>query len=104
MMLPAMARFRDFAGTRRVHFGTGGHLRARATSRGAAWDADETGDRDDGSESSCKPTFCIARGGAKLTISFAREVVALFMVETRRSHFRFGRVETEREAGLDLTH
>jgi hypothetical protein len=48
MMLPAMARFRDFAGTRRVHFGTGGHLRARATSRGAAWDADETGDRDDG--------------------------------------------------------
>jgi hypothetical protein len=39
-----------------------------------------------------------------LTTSFTSEVVALFMVETRRSHLRFGRVEAEREAGLDLTH
>src|SRR5215212_4559710 len=33
VVLPAMARFRLVAGTRRVHFGTGGHLRTRATSR-----------------------------------------------------------------------
>jgi hypothetical protein len=48
IVMPLMARFRDFAGTRRVHFGTGGHLQARATSRDAEWNADESGDRDDG--------------------------------------------------------
>ncbi len=42
-----MARFRRFAGTRRVHFRPGGHLRARATSRDLAWDVLETVDRDD---------------------------------------------------------
>jgi hypothetical protein len=33
IVLPVMARFRCFAGTRRVHRGTSGHSRARATSR-----------------------------------------------------------------------
>ena len=33
LLLPAMARFRYFAGTRRVHFGTGGHWRALAGTR-----------------------------------------------------------------------
>src|SRR5829696_5101322 len=33
-MLPVTARIRVLAGTRRVHFGIGGHARARATSRG----------------------------------------------------------------------
>src|SRR6266540_6130268 len=46
LVLPAMARFRHFTGTRRVHFGTGGHSRARATSRDTAWDVLETLDRD----------------------------------------------------------
>jgi hypothetical protein len=32
VVLPTMARFRLIAGTRRVHFGTGEHSRARATS------------------------------------------------------------------------
>jgi hypothetical protein len=36
MVLPAVARFRVAAGTRRVHFGTGVHTRARATSRDTA--------------------------------------------------------------------
>src|SRR6266536_4404277 len=45
-MLPAAARFRFFAGTRRVHFGTGGHSTARATSRDTAWNALEALDRD----------------------------------------------------------
>ena len=35
-VLPVMARFRFSAGTRRVHFGAGGHSRARATSRDTA--------------------------------------------------------------------
>ena len=42
VVLPAVARFRFFAGTRRVHFGTGGHSRARTTSRGTAWNVLET--------------------------------------------------------------
>jgi hypothetical protein len=46
IVLPAMARVGFFAGTRRVHFGTGGHSRARATSRDTAWNALETLDRD----------------------------------------------------------
>ncbi len=46
MVLPAMARFRRFAGTRRVHFGTGGHSRACATSRDTARGLLETVDRD----------------------------------------------------------
>jgi hypothetical protein len=73
MMLPAMARFRDFAGTRRVHFGTGGHLRARATSRDAARACSTDSIASTESESSCKPTVVVARAGAKLTTSFARE-------------------------------
>ena len=47
LVLPAMAKFRRFAGTRRVHFGTGGHSRARAASRGTAKDMLETVARDD---------------------------------------------------------
>ena len=46
VVLPAMARFRFFAGTRRVHFGTGGHSRARATSRDTVWNVLERQDRD----------------------------------------------------------
>ena len=46
LVLPAMARFRHFAGTRRVHFGNGGHSRARATSRDTARNVLETLDRD----------------------------------------------------------
>jgi hypothetical protein len=44
--LPASANCVVSAGTRRVHFGTGGHTRARATSRDAARDVLETLDRD----------------------------------------------------------
>src|SRR6266545_1300230 len=36
VVLPAVAGFRCFVGTRRVHFGTGGHSRAHATSRDTA--------------------------------------------------------------------
>ena len=46
VVLPAEARLRVFAGTRRVHFGTGGHSRARATCRDAARDVLQTVDRD----------------------------------------------------------
>src|SRR6266540_1488686 len=45
IVLPAMARFGFFAGTRRVHFGTGGHSRARATFRDTARDVLETLER-----------------------------------------------------------
>src|SRR5688572_27076468 len=41
-----MARIGRFAGTRRVHFGTGGHSRALATSRDTARNVLETLDRD----------------------------------------------------------
>jgi hypothetical protein len=41
-MLPVVANLRVFAGTRRVHFGTDGHVRARATSRGTARNVRET--------------------------------------------------------------
>jgi hypothetical protein len=45
-MLPAPTFSERLAGTRRVHFGTGGHSRARATSRDTAYDMLETLDRD----------------------------------------------------------
>jgi site-specific recombinase XerD len=38
IVLPAPTNSRRFAGTRRVHFGTGGHSRARATSRDTVLD------------------------------------------------------------------
>src|SRR4051794_8664223 len=44
-VLPVVARFRLVAGTRRVHFGTGGHSRARATSCDTVWDVLKTLDR-----------------------------------------------------------
>jgi len=44
-VLPAEARLRVFAGTRRVHFGTSGHARANATSRGTVWDVVASLDR-----------------------------------------------------------
>ena len=74
-VLPAMARCRRFAGTRRVHFGTGGHSRARATSRDIAWNVLETRDRATNSKSSCKQAVGVARAGAALTPSFAKEGV-----------------------------
>jgi hypothetical protein len=37
VVLPVVARFRFFAGTRRVHFGTSGHSQARVTSRDTVW-------------------------------------------------------------------
>src|SRR5919106_1493716 len=46
VVLPAMAKFRRLAGTRRVHFGTGGHSRAHATSRDAASSVLKRLDRD----------------------------------------------------------
>jgi hypothetical protein len=46
VVLPVMARFGFFAGTRRVHFGTGGHSRARSTSRDTALTVLETVHRD----------------------------------------------------------
>jgi hypothetical protein len=46
VVLPVMTKFGLFAGTRRVHFGTGGQSRARGTSRGTARNVLETLDRD----------------------------------------------------------
>jgi hypothetical protein len=41
-----MAKIGRFAGTRRVHFGTGGHSRARAASRDTTWGVPDRIDRD----------------------------------------------------------
>ena len=49
---------RRLAGTRRVHFGTGGHSRARATSRDTAYDTRETLDRDRRLEEKLLQTEC----------------------------------------------
>jgi hypothetical protein len=46
LVLPVMARLGLFAGTKRVHFGTGGHARAHATSRDTAWNVLEMLDPD----------------------------------------------------------
>jgi hypothetical protein len=72
VVLPALARFRFFAGTRQVHFGTGGHLRAHATSRGTSSGAVAMLDRDHPQENPCKQAVGVARAGAMLTPSFAR--------------------------------
>jgi hypothetical protein len=76
LVLPAMATLRRFAGTRRVHFGTGGHFRAtrdvsrRTEGRGRRESIGTTG-----AENSCKNQFGVAHAGASLTTSFAREGV-----------------------------
>jgi hypothetical protein len=75
VVLPALARFRRFAGTRRVHFGTGGHSRARATSRDIAWNVLEILDRCLSSKSSCKQASALPILAGRLTPSFAREEV-----------------------------
>jgi hypothetical protein len=73
-MLPVVTRFRFFAGTRRVHFGTGGHPRARATPRDTAWDVLETLDRDHLLEKFLQNRLGgVAHTDATLTPSFARE-------------------------------
>jgi hypothetical protein len=75
MLLPAMARFRFLAGTRRVHFGTSGHSRARATSRDTAWKMLETLERDTHPKNPCKQGSGVDRSGAMTTPSFASEGV-----------------------------
>jgi len=74
VVLPAMARF-VFAGTRRVHFGTGGHSRARATTRDTAQALVDGLDR--GQQLAKVPAtvrFGVAHAGAKASTSFAREM------------------------------
>jgi len=86
-----MAKFRVFAGTRRVHFGNGWHARARATSRGKARNILESFDCDPRSRSSCKQTIGVARPGATLSPSFAREEVRRTPSPTPSRHRRPGR-------------
>jgi hypothetical protein len=76
-VLPAMARFRRFAGTRRVHFRTGGHSRARATSRDTAGMCSRSSSASTHSRGSCKEAHLVARTGAMLTPSLTREGSAL---------------------------
>ena len=66
VVLPAMAKFRRLAGTRRVHFGTGGHSRAHATSRDAASSVLKRLDRDLFSKNSCKQAVGVVRADATL--------------------------------------
>jgi hypothetical protein len=73
IVLPAMARFGFFAGTRRVHFGTGGHSRAFATSPDLRHDLFEILDRDHRLGKFLQTGSGVARLCAKLSTSFASE-------------------------------
>jgi hypothetical protein len=57
---------------------TGGHSRARATSRDTAWNVLETLDRDRSLEKFLQLDLAVARPGAKLATSFTREGVDRF--------------------------
>ena len=72
-VLSAMAKNGRFAGTRRVHFRTGGHSRHARHCLEHARDAP----RPTNSKSSCKQAIDVARAGATLTSPFAREGVKL---------------------------
>jgi hypothetical protein len=76
LVLPAGARFECFAGTKRVHLGTGGHSRARATSRGTAWRVLERLARDHYSKSSCTQTVGVARSATTVIPPSLEGVVA----------------------------
>jgi hypothetical protein len=70
LMLPVLARFRPGAGTRRVHFGTGGHSGARATPRDTPRTCSRYSLLTTYSENSCKQAFGVVRTGAALTPSW----------------------------------
>src|SRR6266511_580108 len=71
--------------TKRVHFGTGGHSRARATSRDSASVVLETRGRDRRHGKTLQTGTRVARAGAKLSPSFAREGVDVFVARQRCS-------------------
>ena len=73
VVLPASAKIRRAAGTKRVHFGTDGHSRARATSRDTSGACSRQSIAATHSKNSCKYVVVVARAGARLTPSIARE-------------------------------
>jgi hypothetical protein len=70
-VLPVMARFGFFAGTRRVHFGTGGHARRLGTSAKNC----STLDRSHGLGKLLQVVSSVVRTGTEESTSFAREGV-----------------------------
>jgi hypothetical protein len=76
IVLPATTKTSVVTGTRRAHFGTGGHSRAGATSRDTAWNVPKTLDRDHSLERLLQTGGWRCRRRCDADSSFAREGVS----------------------------
>ena len=85
-VLPVVARFRFFAGTRRVHVGTGGHSRARTASRDTAYGCRWARSRPSKPVSPSKRAIAVVRsGGARAPSSVERGFLLMRLAEEART-------------------